>query len=229
MTGEGIGQALLTASPGGRGDHRRRRAGSRRRGRAIAIDRPSAITCSPTTRCRHCSARCSATKLGRPWSHPSAGLERLVPPQLRPVDVRRRTPRHRLHPLALAPPPLPPTRPLPTPLTECFRPAAARTSVCGAPGVAANTRTASGRGRQQAGLVQRDELVDDARQVQQVDLGDTLDLPADADDIDDRGACLSSFLRGAGDPDERRSRPPSAPRVQPDRCGSWHRSEASEN
>ena len=115
-----------------------------------------------------------------------------------------------------------PYRPL-TPI-ECFRPAAAHTSVCRSPGVDANTRS---RGRGEAGLVQGDQLVDEAREVEQVDLGGALDLPSDEmaltiTTLVPRRSFEKQVIGMHVDLD----RPTAAP-VQRDRCGSWSRSEAA--
>ena len=107
MTGEGIGQALLTARLAaeaiiheGGPEAVAGRYRSTVREHLVADHKMSVLL-----------SKVLSHQLGTRGAIRTAGLQRLVAPQLRPVDVRGRTAGHRLHPLTLAPPPLPSTRP----------------------------------------------------------------------------------------------------------------------
>ena len=111
MTGEGIGQARAHRAP-----WRPRRSSPAARWRPTPW--PAATDRRCATTCRRSQDVGAAQQGPEPRArgarrHPPAGHQRLDAPQLRPLDVRRRAPSHRLHPVALAPPLPPPTRPLP--------------------------------------------------------------------------------------------------------------------
>ena len=96
MTGEGIGQALLTGIAGRRG--RSSTAGARRPGAGPGPlrARPCAASWSPTTACRSRSARVLRQRSAAPRARSAlAGLSAVDPAQLRPLAVRGRAPGRR--------------------------------------------------------------------------------------------------------------------------------------
>ena len=113
MTGEGIGQAVLTG---------------RLAAEAIIATgalQPEVVCARYETEVRHhlladhrmsaLLSRASGASTRCPWRDPSGRHERLDATQLRPLDVRGRTPRAAAHPVALAPPHPASPRRLPTP------------------------------------------------------------------------------------------------------------------
>ena len=108
MTGEGIGQALLT----GRLAAKAIIAGgaSHPTSSGTSTSRSCATICLPTTACPRCSAACSPTDVGRRSRSESSNTAGRGAAQLRPMDVRGRATRDRLHADTLASRPAAPPR-----------------------------------------------------------------------------------------------------------------------